>query len=167
MQEYSQRDIVLEEDDGIYEKSDILRSFHHQAYQPMSRKALLAGFLSIWLKRCVVPSTSSDVILLTVLLSAVHLVSSLGLLLTMVCCIQRGLRVLTEAFCRPPMMKRGKGTILPREGPNPRIGLPYTYLMAWFALHCPAIIQAGEEPLRVSEWGFSAHLRDIHGYGLM
>ena len=64
----------------------------------------------------------------------------------MVCCIQRGLRALTEAFCRPPTTKRGKGTILPRDGPNPRIGLPYTYLMAWFALHCPAIIQAGEEP---------------------
>jgi len=43
-------------------------------------------------------------------------------------------------------MKRGKGTILPRDGPNPRIGLPYTYLMGWFALHYPSIIQAGEEP---------------------
>ena len=24
--------------------------------------------------------------------------------------------------------------------------MPYTYLMAWFALHCPAIIQSGKEP---------------------
>ena len=44
MKEHAQGDIVLEEDDGIYEKGDILRSFHHQARQPMSRKALLAGF---------------------------------------------------------------------------------------------------------------------------
>ena len=105
-------------------------------------------FLSVWLKRCVVPSPSSDIILLTVLLPAVHLVHSrsLGLLLAMVCCIQRGLRALTEAFCRPPTTKQGKGTVLPRDRPNPRIDLPYTYLMAWFALHCPSIIQAGEEP---------------------
>ena len=82
------------------------------------------------------------------LLPTVRLVHgrSLGLLPVMVCCIQRGLRALTEAFCRPPMMKRGKGTILPCDGPNPRIGLPYTYLMAWFALHYPSIIQASEEP---------------------
>ena len=64
----------------------------------------------------------------------------------MVCCIQRGLRALTETFCRPPTTKRGKGTILPCDGPNPRIGLPYTYLMAWFALHCPSMIEAGEDP---------------------
>ena len=61
------------------------------------------------------------------------------------CVIFRGLRALTEAFCRPPTTKRGKGTILPRDGPNPRIGLPYTYLMAWFALHCPSLIEAGED----------------------
>ena len=99
-------------------------------------------FLSVWLKRCVVSSPSSDIILPTVLLPAVCLVHGrcLGLLLAMVCCIQRGLRALTEAFCRPPMTKRKKCTILPRDGPNPRIGLPYTYLMAWFGLHCPAII---------------------------
>jgi len=148
MKEHAQGDIVLEEDDGIYEKGVILRSFHHQAHQPMSRKALLARFLSVWLKRCVVPSPSSDVFLPTVLLAAVRLVygHSLGLLLVMVCCIQRGLRALTEAFYRPPTTKRGKWTILSRDRPNLRIGLPYTYLMAWFTLYCPTIIQAGEEP---------------------
>jgi len=51
-----------------------------------------------------------------------------------------------EAFCRPPATKRGKGTVLPRNGPNPRVGTPYTYLMVWFALHYPAIIQPREEP---------------------
>ena len=29
IQEHSQGDMVLEEDDGTYEKGDILRSFHH------------------------------------------------------------------------------------------------------------------------------------------
>ena len=36
--------MILEEDDGPYEKGDILWSFHHQARRPMSRKALLASF---------------------------------------------------------------------------------------------------------------------------
>ena len=42
--------MILEEDDGPYEKGDILWSFHHQARRSMSRKALLADFLSVWLK---------------------------------------------------------------------------------------------------------------------
>ena len=45
MQKHSQGDLIVEEDDGPYEKGDVLRSFHHQACRPMSRKALLAGFL--------------------------------------------------------------------------------------------------------------------------
>jgi len=67
----------------------------------MSQKALLAGFLSVWLKKCVVPSSSHDRILSWVLLPAVYLVHGkpLGLLPAMVCGIQRGLRALTEAFC--------------------------------------------------------------------
>jgi len=109
-----------------------------------------------------VPSPSSDVVLPTVLLLAVRLVHDrfLGLLPAMVCCIQRGLRALSEAFYRPPATKREKGTILPRDRPNARIGLPYTYLMAWFALYCPAIIQAGEEP---PEGVRVAHFRRFEG----
>ena len=40
-------DVILKEDDGIYEKADTLKSFHHQARQLISQKALLAGFLSV------------------------------------------------------------------------------------------------------------------------
>ena len=128
----------------------------------MSQKALLAGFLSVWLKRCVVSSPSSDVVLPTALLLVVRLIHSrsLGLLLAMVYCIQQGLRALTEAFCRSLTTKRGKDTILPRDGLNPRIGFSYTYLMAWFVLHCSAIIQAGKEP---PEGVRMAHLRRFEG----
>jgi len=38
-------DVVLEENDGIYEKGDRFKSFHRQAKYPISRKALLAGLL--------------------------------------------------------------------------------------------------------------------------
>ena len=40
-------DVYLEEDDGIYEKGDSFKSFHHQACQPISHQALLASFISI------------------------------------------------------------------------------------------------------------------------
>jgi len=49
IQDHSQGDLILEEDDGPYEKGDILRSFHHQARRSTSRKALLDGFLTVWL----------------------------------------------------------------------------------------------------------------------
>jgi len=97
MKKHAQGVVILEEDDGVYEKGDILRSFYHQARHSMSRKALLVGFLSVWLKRCAVPSPSSDVVLPTILLTAVPLVHGhfLGLLPMMMCCIQWGFRVLT------------------------------------------------------------------------
>ena len=89
MREHDHGDVILEEDDGIYEKDDTLKSFHHQDRQPISQKALLAGFLLVWLKRCVMPSPSSDAILPTTLLPTVHLVHgrSLGLLPAIVYCI--------------------------------------------------------------------------------
>ena len=64
-------DVVLEEDDDIYKKGDRVKSFHLQAKHPISRKALLAGFLSVWLKKYVVPSPQHDEILLWVLLPSV------------------------------------------------------------------------------------------------
>jgi len=114
----------------------------------MSQKALLVGFLLVWLKKYVVPSPLHDGSLSWVLLPVVQFIHGkpLGLLPAMVCGIQRDVRALMEAFCRPPATKRGKGQILPHDGPNPRMEMPYIYLMAWFVLHCFAIIQPGEEP---------------------
>ena len=74
MKEHDQGDILLEEDEGIYEKGDTFKSFHHQARQLVSQKVLLAGFMSVWLKRYVVPSPPHDVILSRTLLSAIQLV---------------------------------------------------------------------------------------------
>jgi len=78
----------------------------------------------------------------------------------MVCGIQHGLQALTEDFCRPHATKRGKGQILLVMSPN-RVEMPYTYLMAWFALHCPAIIQHGEEALEGVRF---AHLHHFEGH---
>jgi len=86
-------DVILEEDDRVYEKSGSFKRFHHQVHQLMACPSLLTSFLSVWLKKCVVPSLRHDVILSIVLLLVIQLVykSALGLLLTMVCSIQHGL----------------------------------------------------------------------------
>ena len=68
-------DVIFEEDDEIYKKGDSFKRFHHQTSQPMSQKALLAGFLSIWLKKCMVSSPPHDRILPLVLFPAVQLAS--------------------------------------------------------------------------------------------
>jgi len=52
MRKHDHGDIILEEDDIIYEKGDTLKRFHHQARQPISQKALLAGFLSVCEEVC-------------------------------------------------------------------------------------------------------------------
>jgi len=67
-------DVILEEDDRDYERGDIFLSFHCLAKILTSRKALLVGFLSAWLKRCVIPARPHDSMTLLVIFSAVQLV---------------------------------------------------------------------------------------------
>jgi len=44
-------------------------------------------------------------------------------------------------------MKNGKRELIfPHNGSSPRVEFPYTYLMAWLAMHCPTLIKPGEEP---------------------
>ena len=40
-------DVILEEDDGVYEKGDSFKSYHHQARQLLSHSTILAGFLPL------------------------------------------------------------------------------------------------------------------------
>jgi len=119
-------------------------SFHHQAVTPISAKALLAGYLMLWLKRCVVPcSQSFEVVTAEVIYPAVLLAYGrpYALLPAMMACIQSGLRHLTTSFCQTRMRKDEEGKEV-LWTPNPRVGLPYTYLMAWFVLHYPSLMSA-------------------------
>ena len=75
-------------------KSDtVFDSFHHQAMIPISNRALLAGFLMLWLKKCVVPTLPYKVIIVDVACAAILLAYNwfLGLLPTMAGYPQRGL----------------------------------------------------------------------------
>jgi hypothetical protein len=80
----------------------MFESFHHQAENPIYEKALLARYLMLWMKRCVVPSHSFEVLVVEVVYPAVCLVygRSYALLPAMVACIQSGLRRMTTMFCQ-------------------------------------------------------------------
>jgi len=68
-------------------KSDtVFESFHHQAKIPIFDQALLARFLTLWLKCCVVPTLPHDVIFTDVVYPVVLLAHerSISLLQVMV-----------------------------------------------------------------------------------
>ena len=77
----------------------------------MSDRALLAGFLILWLKRCVVPTLPHEVIVADVVYPAVLLAyeKSISLLPALVTGIQSGLRALTKSFCQVEAIMDAKG----------------------------------------------------------
>jgi len=105
------KDVILDEDDGIYEKSDKFKSFHHQTNQPMPRKTLLVDFLSFWLKKCVVSSPLHGGILSWVLFPSVQLAygKPLRLLPGMGYCIQRDFWGVDGSFLWAASNKESQG----------------------------------------------------------
>ena len=64
---------TTESNEDTFKPDMIFESFHHQAQVPISGRALLAGFLMLWLKRCVVPTLLHEVIIADVVYLAVLL----------------------------------------------------------------------------------------------
>jgi len=98
----------------------------------------------LWLKRCVVPTLPHEVIVIDVMYPEVLLAhgKSISLLQAMVAGIQSGLQALTKSLCQVEAVVNSQGRqVVDSEGrpevrtPNPRIELPYTYLMAWYVMH--------------------------------
>nr|ABB55316.1 hypothetical protein 12.t00027 [Asparagus officinalis] len=91
---------TCEAEEDVFPAFTTFESFHYQAEVPISDMALFAGFLTLWLKRCVVPTRPVDAITVEVLYPAVLLAYGrpLNLLLAMVCCLQSGLRELSSEF---------------------------------------------------------------------
>jgi len=100
----------------------------------------------LWLKRCVVPTLPHEVIVTDVMYLAVLLAhrKSIALLSVMVAGIQSRLRALTKSFYQVEAIVDAKGD--PVKDSNAhllvkthslRVELSYTYLMAWYMMHCP------------------------------
>ena len=88
--------------EDTFKPDAIFEIFHYQAKVPMSDWALLAGFLMLWLKRCVVLTLPHEVIIIDVVYPTVLLAhrKSIALLPTMLARIQSRLRALTKASVR-------------------------------------------------------------------
>ena len=64
---------TADSDEDIFAAETIFESFHRQARTLISGKALLAGFLMLWLKKCVVPTLPHEAITVDVVYPAVML----------------------------------------------------------------------------------------------
>src|SRR4051812_16108060 len=103
------------------------RNFCYFGKRPMTSQARLAGFLSIWLGKCVVPTREAATV--GVLLPAARLACGVRIALVpaIIANIQHRLREVSTAF-------------LANSSTPPRARLAYTYLVAWYVLHCPALM---------------------------
>jgi len=127
----------------------VFKSFCYQAKAPISNRVLLATFLMLWLKRCVIPILPLEVIVADVVYPAVLLAFSqnIALLLAMVGCIQIGLQILMKLFCKVEVLVDDEGNVLIGQNGDPkikvpktRVELPYTYLVAWYVMHYPSLM---------------------------
>lgn len=102
----------------------VLLSYHNWAAHELSPTIALVAYLTLVLKRCVVPSLPWECVPIKVLYPSIQLVygRSLVLLLAMVYRIQHGLRLFFKVFLNKPNL-------------NPRIDLLYTYRIGWPASH--------------------------------
>ena len=64
---------TTESNEDTFKPDTVFESFHYQARIPISDRALLAGFLMLWLKRCVVPTLPHEVIIIEVVYPVVLL----------------------------------------------------------------------------------------------
>ena len=77
---------TTESNEDTFKLGTIFESFHPQAKVPISDRALLAAFLMLWLKRCVIPTLPHEAIVTNMVYPAVLLAygKSIALLLAMV-----------------------------------------------------------------------------------
>lgn len=117
---------VLEQSDDLFPSKSVFQKFYF-GKRPLSRRAWLAGFLSIWLKKFIIPT--GDVVVVGAILPSVRLAHGVrvALLPTIIANIQSGLRQVAAAFLESPTKTL-------------RVKLVYTYLVAWYVLHCPTLM---------------------------
>lgn len=95
---------ILNEDEGDLPAEMVLLSYHSWVVRNLSPTTALAVYITLWLKICIVPSLPCECIPVRVLYPTMQLVYGrpLGLLLAIVCHLQHGLRLLSNAFINNP-----------------------------------------------------------------
>ena len=103
---------LTESNKDTFKSDTVFESFHHQAKIPISDQALLAGFLTLWLKHCVVPTLLHKVIVTDMVYPAVLLVHgrSISFLQAMVASIQSSLQALTKSLCQVEVVVDSQGS---------------------------------------------------------
>lgn len=64
---------TIESDESGFKAGTTFKSFHYQPRFHVSNQGPIAGFLMLWLKRCVIPSLPKDVIAINVVYPAILL----------------------------------------------------------------------------------------------
>ena len=105
---------TTESNKDTFKPDRVFESFHHKVRIPILERALLAGFLLLWLKWCIVPTLTHEVLVANVVYPAVLLSydQSLSMLLAMVRCLQSGLRVLTKRFGHVEAFEDDEGNVI-------------------------------------------------------
>jgi len=128
---------MIEFNEDTFKPDTVFESFHHQAQIPKSDRALLANFLMLLLKHCVVPKLPHEVIVADVVYLAVLLArgKSISLLQAMITGIQSGLRVLIKSLCQVKAVVDSQGRqVVDSEG-RPEVKTPN--LRGWRLLYIP------------------------------
>jgi len=126
----STRSYTTESNEDTFKPDTIFERFHYQAKVPMSDWALLACFLMLWLKRCVVPMLPHEVIVADVVYPAALLAhgKSIAILLAMVAGIQSRLWALMKNFCQVETIVDAKGNPIKDSNGHPWLRLPVSGL---------------------------------------
>ena len=117
---------VTESNEDTFKPDTIFNSFHYQAKIPISDRALLAGFLMLWLKRCVVPTPPHKFIVADMAYPAVLLTRgwSLSLLFAKVGCLQSGLWTLCQSLYNVVAEKDREGNVVVGPDGGPKVRTP-------------------------------------------
>src|SRR5436853_1059345 len=159
---------LLEDAVAGHAAGSLVESYHYQSTRTISRRALMAGFLMLWLKRCILPAEkiSANVILPAVLLCFNHSVALLPALIANIHC---GLRSVINSFMAAPKGITNSKTKKAKQAPRglsvvaekvggategaasskqtiPRVEMAYTHLMAWFVMHFPRLMTSPHGP---------------------
>jgi len=150
---------VTESNEDTFKSDIVFDSFHHQTRIPILDRALLAGFLMLWLMQYVVPTPPHEVIIADIICSVFLLAYGrpLGLLPAMVGCLQSELQILCQSFSNIVVEEdRESNVVVGLDGKlrmktsNPHVELPYTYLMVWYVMHClslMSVVQLSEDSM--------------------